>query len=405
MVTLVSIIIPVYNTKPFLDRCLKSILNQTLKNIEIICVDDGSTDGSGEWLDEISAIDRRIKVIHKKNGGLVTARKVGANIAEGEFVGYVDSDDWIEPNMYEKLYQIAYESRAELVTCGYYLDGNYTTIHLDNVEEGMYDNVNITAIRNNTIYCLPKKETGLRGSLCCKLFRRDKLLIAQNKIPDSISIAEDKLCLLQYILDCESVYVLRDPLYHWVVRQDSMSHEDKYTYLSKVHEVYVHLTTMYAHNNFTEIMRAQAEIYIIELLFLGINKRMGFKNKNLIWIDPMWLDMLPVNASIILYGGGELGEKYSKQLLASRPDLKIIACVDEQYKKLSKEEFKVLPIGNIKDFIFDYIVITIKNRGKAMQIKEKILSYGIADEKVLWREQPEAYWKYIEAEGLLLNKV
>ena len=102
---LISVIVPVYNVEQYLDRCVCSILNQTYQNLEIILVDDGATDSSGRMCDEYAKRDERIKVVHKQNGGLSDARNAGLAAATGEYIGYVDSDDWIEPDMYEKMYE------------------------------------------------------------------------------------------------------------------------------------------------------------------------------------------------------------------------------------------------------------------------------------------------------------
>lgn len=395
----ISIIIPVYNTEKYVEKCLNSIITQSYKNLEIICVDDGSTDGSPQILDAYAQKDFRIKVLHKENRGLVSARKAGIAAATGVYAGYVDSDDWIEADMYQCLYQAVSKTGADMVTCGYFLEGNYTTIHLDNVEEGMYSGERMTYLREHTIYKLESKETGIRGGLWCKLFRTELLKKVQNAIPDDISIAEDKVCVLKYMLECSSVYVLKKPLYHWCIRKNSMSHENKNFYLLKVQHVYDYLKTLYEHPNFNQYMRLQAEIYIIELLFLGINKRMGFQNKNLIWIDPYWMDGLPENARIILYGAGELGEKYRKQM-KTRPDLQFMFCVDPKYKELSTMDLPVEMPQKIFCSDFDYIVITIKNKEKAMQIKKSLIMQNIQEEKIIWCGQPEAYWKYLAAEGI-----
>ena len=99
---LVSVIVPVYNTAPWLRKCLDSIINQTYRNLEIICVNDGSTDDSASILDEYAAKDARIKVIHQANAGVSVARNKGLDIAVGEYVSFVDSDDWLEPETYER---------------------------------------------------------------------------------------------------------------------------------------------------------------------------------------------------------------------------------------------------------------------------------------------------------------
>jgi len=125
--TLLSIIVPVYKVEPYLSRCIESITAQTYKNLEIILVDDGSPDRCGEICEAYAAQDQRIKVFHTENRGLSAARNLGIQHAKGEYIGFVDSDDWIEPDMYEILLKAAEESGAEIVQCGYYKEKNRLT--------------------------------------------------------------------------------------------------------------------------------------------------------------------------------------------------------------------------------------------------------------------------------------
>ena len=125
MSSLISIIVPVYKTESYLRKCLDSIINQTYENLEIILVDDGSPDNCGKICDEYAASDSRIKVFHQKNAGLSTARNAALKIASGEYVGFVDSDDWIDADMFEILCRGAMEYKADIAICGfYYVDGS-----------------------------------------------------------------------------------------------------------------------------------------------------------------------------------------------------------------------------------------------------------------------------------------
>ena len=117
---LISVIVPVYNVEAYLPRCVDSILAQTYENLEIILVDDGTRDASDKICDDYAARDPRIKVIHKKNGGLSSARNAGIDIARGEYLGFVDSDDWIEPEMYGHMLNLALKYDAPLVCAGRY---------------------------------------------------------------------------------------------------------------------------------------------------------------------------------------------------------------------------------------------------------------------------------------------
>ena len=117
--SIISIIVPVYNAAPYLSVCIESILNQTYKDLELILINDGSKDNSGEICDDYALRDNRIKVVHKKNGGVSSARNAGLELATGEYIGWVDADDYIEPDMFEYLYNLAINYKADIAECGY----------------------------------------------------------------------------------------------------------------------------------------------------------------------------------------------------------------------------------------------------------------------------------------------
>ena len=137
---LVSIIIPIYNSEAFLDKCIQSAINQSYKNIEIILVDDGSIDSSGEICDNYSSIDNRIKTIHKNNGGLVSSRKAGLIASTGEYVLYIDGDDWIELNLIEHYVEQIIKYNADVVVSSHIvnLEGR-EDILMNSLPSGVYD--------------------------------------------------------------------------------------------------------------------------------------------------------------------------------------------------------------------------------------------------------------------------
>ncbi|MEH7136024.1 glycosyltransferase, partial [Priestia megaterium] len=116
---LISIIVPVYNAEKFLPKSLESLQNQTYTELEIILVNDGSNDGSAAICEHYASKDKRFVVIHKENGGVSSARNAGLKRVTGKYVGFVDPDDWIEPNMFKRLYQLAQEYNADISMCGY----------------------------------------------------------------------------------------------------------------------------------------------------------------------------------------------------------------------------------------------------------------------------------------------
>ncbi|VEG71540.1 hyaluronan synthase [[Pasteurella] aerogenes] len=117
---LISIVIPVYNVKDYLEKCFESVINQTYKNIEVILVNDGSTDGSGELCDDLALKDPRVVVYHKENGGLSSARNLGIDKAKGNYIGFIDSDDYIDLDMYDLLYRNIKNDNADIAMCGLY---------------------------------------------------------------------------------------------------------------------------------------------------------------------------------------------------------------------------------------------------------------------------------------------
>jgi len=125
---LISVVVPVYNVEKYVEQCIRSIINQKYKNLEIIIVDDGSTDSSGRICDDLSKLDNRIKVIHKSNGGLADARNAGIDNSNGDLIGFVDSDDYIHPDFYEELYNIMEEKETDIAEC------QFLRVDVENIE-------------------------------------------------------------------------------------------------------------------------------------------------------------------------------------------------------------------------------------------------------------------------------
>ena len=117
----ISVVLPIYNVEKYLNRCIKSVINQSYKNLEIILVDDGSPDKCPQIVDEYAKRDKRVVAVHQPNGGYGVAVNHGIELARGEYVGIIESDDWIEPTMYEKLYNNAVKNNSDVVKCSFYV--------------------------------------------------------------------------------------------------------------------------------------------------------------------------------------------------------------------------------------------------------------------------------------------
>lgn len=210
----VSIIIPAYNIAPYLERCLESVRNQTYKEIQIIIIDDGSTDQTGKIADSFAEKDKRFYVIHKENRGVSAARKTGLERADGEYIGFVDGDDYIEPEMYEKLIDLAVEYDADITHCGYQM------VFPDRVD--LYHGTGKLRIQDSHTAVKDLLEgTMVEPGLVNKLYRHD--LFKGIEYDPEIVINED--LLLNFLL-FHRVYrsvFLDEPLYHYIVRKNSAS--------------------------------------------------------------------------------------------------------------------------------------------------------------------------------------
>lgn len=215
----VSVIVPVYNVKKYLAKCLDSIIAQTLKDIEIICVNDGSTDGSDKVLEEYKKKDARIQVVNRKNGGLSAARNTGMPYAKGKYIGFVDSDDYIEPTMYELMYYNAEHFQSQLVICAAHKIDDTTGIVFD--DDPYYtlgyfpkelDNRAFTHVDTKDFF----------QDLCVmawnKLYLRSFLEEKNAKFPDGY-IFEDGPFFTDIYFDMDRVTIVRDFLYYYRVNR------------------------------------------------------------------------------------------------------------------------------------------------------------------------------------------
>lgn len=201
----VSITVPVYKVEKDLARCIESLINQSLKDIEIILVDDGSPDRCGEICDKYASIDSRIKVIHKENGGLASARQAGLNAITGEYYTVCDSDDWIEPNAYETLYNFAKETDADIVLSDYYI----------NYPNGKETKNSPYIYTNQDQFLLDSMEQKAPISTWSKLFKVDTIRQYHIGYEANINLGEDALFLYKILKHPIKISQINKAFYHY----------------------------------------------------------------------------------------------------------------------------------------------------------------------------------------------
>lgn len=209
---LISIIIPVYKVEKYLEKCIQSVINQTYENLQIILVDDGSPDNCGKICDEYAKKDHRIEVIHKSNGGLSDARNKGLEIAKGEYIGFVDSDDYIEADMYEVLYNLLKQYNADVSICNFYTVSQ-EKIAIKNADNGIKEYTRIEILKEILL------DNNIQSYAWNKLYKKE--LFDEIKYP--VGKKYEDIGTTFYLLEkCNKVVVTGKPEYYYINRQDSI---------------------------------------------------------------------------------------------------------------------------------------------------------------------------------------
>lgn len=217
-----SVIVPVYNTEKYLRECIDSILAQTFTDFELILVDDGSTDGSGAICDEYAGKDNRIRVIHQENGGVTVARRKGVCCACGEYITFVDSDDWLHKDMYNIM---TANLVADIVICGIIKARNNGIYDVNCIiPTGTYDKESLhESVYPIMLFDYDHDRPGIHPSLCNKLIRSQIIHDVINNVDDSITYGEDALCSFPCMLDAELIDVIDQGLYYYRDNLESVS--------------------------------------------------------------------------------------------------------------------------------------------------------------------------------------
>ena len=213
----ISIVVPIYNVEQYLHQCINSILNQSFNNFELLLINDGSTDNSGKICDEYAKKDLRIKVIHQKNSGVSVARNKGIDMATGEYIGFVDPDDYIDSRMYEILVNKIEEMKADIAICSFSFVKNDEVISHDNGNECKVFNK-----EKSIEYYFKEKLPFDYSFLCNKLFRRG--LFDTIRLNAFLSVQEDSEVLIRILNCCSSIIYVSEALYFYYIRVDSLTH-------------------------------------------------------------------------------------------------------------------------------------------------------------------------------------
>lgn len=375
----VSVIVPVYNAENYIDQCLLSLAGQTYKEFELILVDDGSTDQSGKICDKYTCMFQNITVIHKKNEGSNAARTEGLYKAVGQYISFIDADDWVDKDFLDLLVASMESCQADIVAAGCVKEKeNVCEREKNHFKDGIYERDNI--IKN----IIPKMlhfrgfyEFGILPYLCNKLFKRDLLLKCFNDIDTGIYDGEDVAIVYPYILQTNKMVISNDEKYHYRIHNSSVTSGKRQDYYANVAKLYLYLYDKFTKSEFTECMLKQLDQYMRRMIWNGNPENFIEADQN---VFPF--DKVPQGASIVLYAAGNMGRRYYLQIKKTGY-CKLSAWVDRRWKM---DELRALGVESpdvIKEKEFNYIVIAVDNVEISKEIRNSLIQNGIENAKII----------------------
>lgn len=373
---MISIIVPIFNVAPYLECCIQSICQQTYRDIEIILVDDGSTDHSGEICDTYAGQDSRIKVIHKQNGGLVSARLAGLQAANGAMIGAVDGDDWVEPDFFMQMHLAQEKSGADIVTSGLFADfGESSHKVKDNFAPGLYDREQLLP---RLLYSGSFFEYGLQPHLVTKLFRKEILERNQMAVNPCICGGEDAAVVYPSVLEAGQVAITNICRYHYVQRSESLTHIESANEEQRLNILTEFLATRFAENNAADILLPQLKQY--KKYIYSLRCMRSFQQQILAPFGG-----LPQGAKVVIYGAGVLGQQIYRYL-TNHHYAEILLWVDRNALYYQGSGMAVsLPkaIEGLEEH-YEYVLIANTVETVANEIREYLLRLHVPEEKIRW---------------------
>ena len=378
----VSIVVPIYNVGNYVEQCIKSLVCQTYQNIEIILVDDGSTDASSAICQQYEKSDPRIHLISQKNKGLISARKAGVMRATGDYVAYVDGDDWVEPQMYSKMMEYALSYDADVVAGGHKEDLPGREETLTNVVAcGLYTSENMAEEIYKCMICTNHfSQFGIFTYTWGKLYKRELIKAHQNEVPEEIHIGEDAACLYPLLLASKRLYVTDDAFYHYRQRTDSLIKTLESGEVEKVKSMYNFLSGKFATSIHREVLEPQLQKYALSLLIVRTDCDQLSSEPEL---EPDLFPFTDVQSGsrIAVCGAGTLGQHMIRRL-SNKDEFPLVAWVDElheEYKKLG------LPVDSPEDLIeitFDHILVAFIDESIAAKVSDYLQQIGVQRGKI-----------------------
>lgn len=377
----IGVIVPVYNTKKYLEQCIESILNQNCDALQVVLVDDGSDDGSEKICDDFAIKDSRIKVIHQVNKGKLEARYIGAYSLETDYITFVDSDDWIADDTYS-IFSGYMEQGIDIISYKIirYKNANYQVESVEKIKQGIFGNDKYRDVVCSTMIWDEKiNSPGIDPSLCNKLFKREIIMPQLDKARKiCIGYGDDSAVTYPTLYSANSYAIVNAYKYYHRGRADGQVAyyflDDNY--YNKLIQLYEYLKERF--NGDANYVR-QLDMFFAYSAQLRLRKYEIVSSKA-IYLAPF--NRIPKGSRIVLYGAGSVGQSYYKQI-TELDYCQVVAWMDKNKtccgsKKLSR-------YMNFTSVDYDYVVIALKSESAVKKIIQEMCdNYGVIADKIIW---------------------
>lgn len=377
---LVSVVVPVFNSQNYIKQCIESILNQTYRKIQVIIVDDGSVDDSLQICKEMQEYDDRITILKQSNSGTAVARKNGICAALGEYVTFVDSDDFIDNDYIEKL--ILHSEKCDLVTSRLLFDRE---VLRDGIPAGNYAVDMHSPVIKNMIYLSDNVTRGILTNMCGKLFRTYIAREIVKEIDLNIFFGEDGEFVYKYILRCNRVCVTDYCGYNYRVNNQSITHICHEDFLINTNRLFCSLKRTFEDSIYANELIPQLERWCaLHIRITG--RKMNFQNKNLFLRYIIPCKKMIANKNIVVYGAGRVGLDYIRQI--KKEDIcNEVIWVDKNYK--NKDDFLEIKVDSPDEVMkndFDYVLVAVNKEEVAYEIQEELLQMKVPLDKIVFQK-------------------
>lgn len=367
----ISVIVPIYNVERYLDKCIESIIGQTYKNLEIILVDDGSTDNGLTTCRQYQKEDTRIQVIHQENVGLVAARKTGIMKATGEYIAFVDGDDWIEKNTFEIL--IKESDFEDILMYGLQEDYGYKVIDkINQIDPGQYEGNQIENIISKMLCGDTFFEFGILPNLVCKLIKASLLKRVSKNIENEITIGEDAAFSYSAIAEAKAIRNIDIMPYHYIQRNNSLVRKN--VSVGSIAALYKSMLKISVPESVRVQWEKQLQAYMTFILQLK-------STDTFIQVSSFYEQFR--RKKVVIYGAGNYGLTIYN-ILHEKLSSEIVGIVDRDYQQINKKCLKVMAPEKIMTMDYDVVYIGILNEKICEMVKKNLKEMGIEEQKIIY---------------------